>query len=662
MLKEEIEKQLQSIDTDKRRAAVLMLKAGPPGIARADVIALFVKAMQDSGWRVRKTAQEMLFEEYPIDAYIDGLISLLYMEDNAGARNSAIETLTRLGKKSTPYLIEAFKTPNADVRKFIIDVLGQFRDKNALQLMLDALKDEDENVRASAVEHLGVIGEPSVVDALIAILDEGDLWTAYPAADALGRIGDGRALPALIRALLRKPLREPALKAIGKLGDEECLKEVAPFINDKSRVVQEEAIKAVERLYHKGVKEEVVAGHLRSFFGDGAIHLLLEHAWSTKPEVRVSAILLLGLLKDERALDPLLDLSSEAEFADDVKRALVFIGRGKPESLIPLFEKENPQLRRFTCSVAAEVAAPLYYDIFLKMLEDADGHVRAIAATGFANIGDLRAVEPVKGLLLDMYPDVQEAAIGALGRLKDGLDINELIESLKIKNPVLRKNIALLLGVLSFAGAVPELGFALKDDSVDVRRAVVSALSSIKTGDSIKYLTLALTDEDQGIRVSAALSLGAIGSDGALEPLCLLLSDPDGMVRVAAAKALGMLGSRSAAPALIKALSDKNGFVVTTAVDSIGKLGGAEAKAALIGMLTSADKEIRRTAIKALSGFEGVEGAIVPFIEDDDWATRVAAVEALGDCRDSGVRAKLERLFDKEEDPAVIKTLERFVR
>ena len=669
-----IEKKLSSVDTDERRAAVLSLKGKSllreGDLTGADAMGLLLKAMRDPSWRVRKTAQDMLFDEYAIDSYMDGLIALLYIEDNAGARNAAIETLTRLDKLSTPYLIKAFDTPNADVRKFIIDVLGQFRDKRALQLMLSALKDEDENVRASAVEHLGAIGDASVVDALVGILEEGDLWTAYPAADALGRIGDRKAIPALVRALERKTLREPALRAIGRIGDSGAIKDIVPFIEDKSKVIAEEAIKAIEALYHKGVSEEAISLGLRSQFGDRTIELLLKYAWSERPDVRVPAIFLLGLMKDERALDPLLDLSSEADFAEDVKKALVYIGRERPDSLLPLFERDTPSLRRFVCAVAAEVASPIYSGIFLKLIGDPDGHVRALSARGLANIGDRKAISALSALLEDEYVDVQEAAISALGAMREGLDMGGLIAGLADKNPLLRKNTALLLGAIAPEEAVPALGFALKDDNAQVRRAVIGALSSIKNEASIKYLMVALTDEDPNIRASAALSLGSLGIGAeresgeatAIESLSLLLSDPDDRVKAAAARALGILGDERAVPSLIKTLTDPNGFVVTTAVDSIGRLGGESAKEALLGLLSHTDREIIRTAIMSLSAFAGVEERVIPFLRDEDWATRVAAVEALGPLNSDSARPALELLFDEEEDPVVRKTLQRYLK
>jgi hypothetical protein len=94
--------------------------------------------------------------------------------------------------------------------------------------------------------------------------------------------------------------------------------------------------------------------------------------------VRISAILLLGLMKDEAAYGPLLDISHEEEFAEDVKKALIFIGRENPESLLKLFSTDNPHQLRFICGVA-EITSPVYYDTFgtLKMTTDMSGMARA---------------------------------------------------------------------------------------------------------------------------------------------------------------------------------------------------------------------------------------------------------------------------------------------
>jgi HEAT repeat protein len=528
--------------------------------------------------------------------------------------------------------------------------------------MLKAIKDEDENVRVTAVEHLGKVGEPSVVDALIEILDSGDLWTAFPAADALGRIGDRKAVPHLISALKKKPLREPVLKALGLLSEPSTLQYIIPMMEDTSKNIQMEALKTVEQFYHNGVDASFITREMKRILGEKAINLLITHAWSNKRDVRISAILLLGLMKDEEVYGPLLDISHEEEFAEDVKNALVFIGKDKPESLLKLFCTDYPHQRRFMCEVAEKIISPVYYHILEGMLSDEDGHVRSIAAIGISKLNDLRVIEKLKKLLADPYEDVQESAVLALFNLKDGLKINELIRMLGDENVVFKKNIVKLLGKIKATEAVKELGFSLKDDDIKVRKAVVEALSSIGTDEAVKYLLYSLTDENADIRIAAALSLGAIGGEEVLESLTVLSSDPEDSVRVAAAKALGILKDRRAVKTLIDLLNDRSGFVVTASLEGLGAIGDDDAKNAIIKMLNSDDNEVKRTAIVSLASFKNIQSRLTPFLRDPDWATRIAAVRILGRGAEGKVRIELERLLDTEEDPTVLKAVEETLR
>ncbi|MHB8882109.1 MAG: HEAT repeat domain-containing protein [Thermodesulfovibrionales bacterium] len=655
---QELINQLSDSNVEIRREAVETMR----GMRTEACIPVLLKAMEDVSWRVRKTAVDILFDEYPVEVYIQGLIQLLYIEDNAGARNSAIEALIKLGRRATEFLIEAFKTPNRDVRKFIIDVLGEHRDSRALPLMLEAIRDEDENVSATAVEHLGKVREVSVVDALIDILDSGDLWTAYPAADALGRIGNLKAVPHLLAALQKKPLREPILKALGRLAEPSTLGLIIPMLQDPSRNIQEQALKTIERFYHNGVDAEFITAEMKRILGSSALDLLISHAWSAKREVRISAILLLGLMKDEAAYGPLLDISHEEEFAEDVKNALVFIGRHKPESLLKLFDTGNPHQLRFICEVTEKIVSPVYYDILHTLLSNEDGHVRATAALSISRLKDMRATPKLRAMLVDPYDDVQEAAVSALANLAGAFPDEELVRMLKDDNPVLRRNTARLVGRLRHAALVGDLGFALKDSNNKVRQSVVETLSLIGTDEAVRFLTYALTDEEPAIRISAALSLGQIGGEGVRDSLTILAADPDNSVRVAAAKSLGALREAGAVMTLAGLLHDPSGFVVTSAIESLGAIGGDAAKQGIIAMLSSPDDEVRRTAIIALGAFEDVEDQLFPFLTDSDWATRIAAVRSLGKTPGERVSRELEKLLDTEEDQTVIKTIEEMLR
>jgi HEAT repeat protein len=650
-------KQLSDSSIEIRRQAVECMSGRKDPACIPDL----VNAMKDSSWRVRKTAVDILFMDYATGDYIDGLVGLLHIEDNAGARNSAIEALIKLGRKATVFLIDAFKTPNRDARKFIIDVLGELKDNRSLGLMLEALRDEDENVRATAVEHLGKIGEVSAVDALIDILDNGDLWTAYPAADALGRIGNRKAVPHLLRALDRKPMREPVLKALGLLADPSALGKIIPLLEDGSKNVQEQTLKTIERLYHNGIDAGLITDTLKAELGEKAIQLILKHAWSNKKEVRIAAILLSGLMKDEAAYGPLLDISQEDEFSEDIKKALVYIGSWKPESLLKLFKTDSVHRLRFICDVAGKIGSPVYYDVLEAMLGNEDGHVRALAALSISRLGRQEAGNKLLTLLTDPYEDVQEAAVCALGNLVDYIDTGELLAMLRSENRYLRRNTAILLGKKKDEGAVSDLGFALKDEEVIVRKAVVVALSSIGTAEAVRHLTCSLTDEEPDIRITAILSLASAGGAGVLDSMLILAVDPDDFVRVSAAKALGILKDYRAVKTLTGMLSDRSGFVTTAAIESLKAFAGDEARDAILNMLSSDDEEIKRTAISALEVFEGVEDRLISFLKDPDWASRVAAVRVLGKSQRTSVRLELEKLLDTDEDPAVIKAVEEIL-
>jgi len=98
-----------------------------------------------------------------------------------------------------------------------------------------------------------------------------------------------------------KALERTAAESPGLLADPATLEYIISLIEDSSKNIQEQALKTIEKMYHNGVEAERITGELRRILGDRAIELLLSYAWSKKREVRISAILLLGLMKDEAA-------------------------------------------------------------------------------------------------------------------------------------------------------------------------------------------------------------------------------------------------------------------------------------------------------------------------------------------------------------------------
>ncbi|GBE01320.1 putative lyase [bacterium BMS3Bbin06] len=625
---------------------------------RSEGLSVIIDSFKDESWRVRKTALDVLMDNYPAEGYIRDLINLLYLEDNAGARNTAIEALTRLGKKGLPNLIKAFDTDNRDVRKFIIDVIGIIGGTEVTHLLLKAIRDEDENVRASAVEYLGKLREPSVTDALINIIEEEDVWTAYPAVNALGMIGDRKVIPFLIKSLGNRPLTEPALRSLSAFSEPDTLQYVIPLLRDQRRSIQEETLRTIERYYENGVSEEYISERLVELVGADAFEICLKYTSHNNPEVKKAAIITLGLLHDHRAVMQLLDLAEDENLRDIVKRALVFMGKKDPGLFPELLHTVTPEKRRLIVDSMADIGAPGYIDIFTGLLHDRDGHVIVHAVRGLGRIGDKKAVDNLLSILGHPYPDVQEALIGSLTKLKDRIDPSHLMDGLRSANEVIRRNSVTLLGELRSEYALQELSLTLGDPSVGVRTAAVTAISRIRWKDTLKYIKMALSDESPEVREVATGCLAIFDNDEALEALRVMAKDSEGSVRAMAARTLSSIRNEGAVETLINLLHDRNGFVVTQAIESLSAFNHPSARKELLGLLNFPDREIKRTAIMALSSYSGVEDAVKPFLFSEDWATRLAAVQALSRMGTEKARECLEGIYDIEDDPSVKREIE----
>src|SRR5512143_1429042 len=134
-----IGRKLESSDAEERREAAIDL--GRRGV---EAVPLLFRSMGDPDWRVRKTAVEALVSIGGARV-IAGLLQALNAPDNAGARNSAIEALVHIGGPAVDALLVLVETPDPDVRKFVVDILGDIRDARAVPVLIGRLDDDDEH-------------------------------------------------------------------------------------------------------------------------------------------------------------------------------------------------------------------------------------------------------------------------------------------------------------------------------------------------------------------------------------------------------------------------------------------------------------------------------------------------------------------------------------
>ncbi len=649
---EQLGKRLASSDAEERREAAVDL-----GRRGSDAVPLLFRAMGDADWRVRKTAVEGLVS-LGSEQVVAGLLQALNAPDNAGARNSAIEALIQINGPAVNALLADLATPDPDVRKFIVDILGDIKDARAVPALIDRLGDEDENIRVAAAEALGKIRDPRAVDALLACLarcDQG--WLDYAAAEALGAIGDERALGPLLAALGRSSLREPVLEALGRIGDAGTIGPLITSLGDPLRIVREVSIIALAAISRKSAAPErlKITAAVRDGMTDEAADFLEEILATSSGELQKATIIVLGWTGKERSLRKIVDLLKEEDLEEAVAQALEYVERGSAGLLLGYLASENALVRRASARALGELGAPEAEEALLPLLKDENGHVRSIAAEALGRLRSRKACGPLLTLLTDEYESVQESAIQALAAIGDESVLQGLIKGFSGYDTFLRRNIVMLLGRFASEHACDALSFALKDEEPAVRKAVVQALGRASGGKAIRSLLLAITDDDPEVRMLAAEAIGANKAPGAREALLPLLKDSDIWVRAAAARGLGNLDGARAAEALVEHLRTATDIFLLAIVEVLGKGKAPLALKPLLKLADHSDPEVRKTVLAAMAPYGGidVQRACIGRLSDPHWSVRKTAVEALKSQRTPAVDSILEKIAVGDADMTV---------
>lgn len=653
-IRKRLEDKLASSDVEERRqAAVDLGRAGKPAAP------LLFRALGDRDWRVRKTAVEAVVALGGEDV-VARLIETLNNDDNAGARNSAIEALVQIGGTAIPALLSALETPDTDVRKFIVDILGEIKDSRSLPFLITRLDDPDENIRVASAESLGKIRDGAAVEALAACLKRPEQeWLAYAAAEALGEIGDPRALDPLLAALSHSGLREPIIESLGKIGNAKTL---GPLINglvDPLRIVREASVSALATIYKKtaALERQPLVEITRTGMSDSAIDFLEEMLESgAQGPLRDAVILMLGIGGRASSLLKMLTLLSEEELEEPVKDALLLFDKNKASHLKVFLSSDNALVRRTVAEVLVDLAGKGAEDWLIPLLQDPNGHVRSAACLALGRLRSGNAVKPLLQLVSDEYVSVQETAMRALAQINDESMLDDLIGDYSTRPALLRKNIAYILGNFSCEKALEALLFAVKDEEPDVRNAAVRSLANMSGEKPLKALLFAISDDEPEVRMLAAEALSTRHAPETLPALGSLLEDKDLWVRAAAARGLGALGGEPAGKILTAYLTkDAIDIFLLSLVEALGTCVYPPAAQTLVGLSKHPDPEVRKNVLTALSHYAGdeVDRAVMERVTDPHWSVRKAAIAALKEKHDSRTESLLEIIARTDADMAV---------
>ena len=619
---------------------------------------LIFTAFGDESWRVRKQAID-LFLSMPVSREMTSdVIELLHAEENAGLRNAAVEILSRMGRCTVPMLIEHARCPDHDVRKFIIDVLGDIAAPEAVPILTLGLEDTDSNVRAAAAENLGKLRSTEAVPDLLKAMQLPDLLLQFTILDALSRIAAPVPLIELLPYKDEKLLRKALIDCLGKAGDASAVAELVEALTDPMRNVRESAILAVVNIYNRHPAElrkalaECEKGPVAATVND-----YLDDEFNDT--LRRASIKILGWLAVDDAVEQLLSLLEFETLQQTALDALVDIGRANPQGLLGSWTGVSGTRRAYLAYVLGESECAEALPLLTDALQDEDIQVVRMAVHALGKIGVAETLPGLVACLQNADSEVRTTATQALTALGEKFPdetFSVLQPLLHHADAVQRELAVAVLRELDIPDVLNALALALKDSAAEVRRAAVKVFERHDVAEHISTLLLALTDEDAEVRMTVVDVLANCNDESVLDGLQLAMQDEDIWVRSAAVRGLGKIAGERSRSLVEQALSDPVGLVCITALETLASMSGSSAVPQMIAALDHNDEEVVTAAINLLTSHgsgDWVHAHAEKLINHRVWVVRAQIVRSAAQALGVEARPLLERRLDIETEEVV---------
>ncbi len=436
---------------------------------------------------------------------LSGILSEMSADAHPGIRIGVVAAAGRLGAdKGAETTLKLITDADPNVRQAAVWMLGEFKKAESVEDLIENLDDRDYRVRITVSQALAKIGEPAV-DKLIETLADTDATIRSAAARALRLMNDEAAVDALIKALEPDDSDLPGYKArwaaasLGIMRAEkatESLRETLKReISDRNpgwfSYWRDTILSTFLDLDRPYLVMEVVnaLGKLKDKdSGELIIPLLNKYE---DPILRGPAIMALGSIGDERAVESLTEIIDDEFMMPSVMTALAQCGDEGREKVNEMLQHEDEEYRKaaekalqygsYTRSsginqssekipVFNEFDSPehVFPDILdLYELDPIDAGKEKIdewiqlAATGnhprrissirlLARSKNDRAPGVLKRLIYDSNPAVRAAAAIGLGRLRKISNARILLEKLILNDFVISEKAAaalLLMGL-----------------------------------------------------------------------------------------------------------------------------------------------------------------------------------------------------------------------
>ncbi len=507
-----------------------------------------------------------------------------------------------------------------------VDVLAEDVRKRFDVLTIDRtveelLRSTDEATRTVGAKLFTRLG---LVERYAKVLREAKRWSERThAAEVLGMAGAPQAVPALVAAMNDRfedptTVKAAATKALAKLRDETAI----PLLVDE--------LVALDEGSARSVAEALVA------FGTLSVTPLLELlAKPGNPTARVWSARILGRVGDARATD---DLVTRLHDRDDLLRmaaaealGLLKDARAVQPLIRATLRDPAPQVRAHAAAAVASIEGSRAIDVLVAALADPDYATRLRALEAFEAIR-VEDTSHLESALRDPNLEVRRRAALALERVGY---LDRKVRELTSEDRRTSERAYAAVAELGAVGLLDSVVAYVHHEAFEVRALVARICGELGATRVAPLLRARLDDAAWPVRAALAEALGRLKADDTVSALVPLLVDPEEPVREAAAEALASFAPKELSPhlgALSAAYDGGSVAVRRQMVLLVGRLEDAAGDALLVRASTDASDVVRLRAVAALGDRRGevVVEPLVARLTDASLDVRMAAVAALG--------------------------------
>lgn len=291
------------------------------------------------------------------------------------------------------------------------------RGPEAVRVLMTALSDQSARLRAEAAHMLGRIKDRSAGVAVVGLLKDSDPTVREAAAEALGHVADADALAALVRLLEEEAQRDTAAEVLGRLKDPGALEPLVAMMKSQDPTARRMAAAALEQLADPRSVDAWI-----EMMADPDLREIASRSLKRISDLRERIAAILDRLRDTE------DTVALEEARIGVSMDLIILGRPAVSDLLEAMDDDSWVVREAAAQTLGIIGDQRAIEPLLhKAKHDRDMGVRESCIKALGEFGDSRSVEVLVAAVEDRTTRL--AATEALSKIKD---VTVLVPYLKL--------------------------------------------------------------------------------------------------------------------------------------------------------------------------------------------------------------------------------------